>query len=417
MASLRDIFNKHPHFSTVNSVYHNLSSAGYMVYLAGGCVRDALLGLPIGDFDIATNATPEQVEGLFEKTIAVGKQFGIIMVPFNEGTTIEVASFRKDGLYVDGRRPESVTLATPEEDAQRRDFTINALFYDLKTDRVIDHVGGLQDLQKKYIRTVGNPQERFQEDHLRILRAFRFVGQLGFDLDAETQASALSLKEKVKDVSRERISDEFKKSLKGPWRERTFVMLRSGGFLQILLPRLPWSDKVDRELQKSLKAFPVGSTIENWLSFFVPIFLNHSEKLSLEDLKSTLKSLKFSSADEKLFIKAFEICQEKEDFQKRPLTYQYQILSESDLRKVFEMAVILDADAFSFWPQLSAQAKSRLGEEYILPEAWVTGEDLKKLGIAVGPQMGEILRKLYELQLSGTVKNKAEALKIQISDI
>src|SRR5690606_2867641 len=169
-----------------------LRSHGHIAYFAGGCVRDALLGHPPTDYDIATDATPDRVQSLFDRTAAVGAHFGVVLVK-RRGVTVEVATFRSEGPYSDQRRPDSVTFSDPESDAQRRDFTINALFLDPlagghQSDggQVIDFVGGQRDLQQKVVRAVGDPDQRLAEDHLRALRAVRFAARLGFRLDEPT---------------------------------------------------------------------------------------------------------------------------------------------------------------------------------------------------------------------------------------
>lgn len=194
-------------------VGRRLISAGHKAYLAGGCVRDQLLGRQPQDYDIATSARPEEVERLFPKTLSIGKNFGIIVV-VHDHQKVEIATFRRDGEYKDGRHPETIIYGTEQEDAERRDFTINGLFYDLQTDKIVDHVNGQVDIQKKLIRAVGRPEDRFQEDHLRILRALRFAAQLNFEIEQGTWDSIVNARQSVLTVSRERIRDEFIKAAK-----------------------------------------------------------------------------------------------------------------------------------------------------------------------------------------------------------
>lgn len=221
---------KHPQWIHVELVCRQLATAGFDAVLAGGCVRDGLLGVVPKDFDVATNASPETVETLFERTISVGKNFGVIVVPFDDGTTIEVATFRKDGNYTDGRRPQSVEFSDRAEDAKRRDFTVNALFFDLVRNVIIDHVGGLEDLPRKVLRVVGDPELRFREDRLRLLRAIRFSGQLGFEISEETEVALRRSARDLKEVSRERVRDEVDKLLSAQWAELGFANLDRLGF-------------------------------------------------------------------------------------------------------------------------------------------------------------------------------------------
>lgn len=196
--------------TTATEIVARLQAAGFAAFWVGGCVRDFLLGSEPHDFDIATDAKPEQVEKLFRKTIPVGKQFGVIVV-VEGGQEFQIATFRAEADYQDGRRPESVQFANAEADATRRDFTVNGLFYDPLTEKIHDWVGGENDLRAKIIRTIGAAEERFGEDHLRMLRAVRFAARLGFEIEAKTFAAVQKLAPKIKIISAERIREELMK--------------------------------------------------------------------------------------------------------------------------------------------------------------------------------------------------------------
>lgn len=205
---MENIYNKNEAYRIVET----LAAAGHCAYLVGGFVRDLVRGEPSHDYDIATSATPEEVKALFPHTAGVGVSFGVVLV-IVEGVPYEVATFRTDIGYSDGRRPDEVRFTTPEEDAKRRDFTINGMFYDPLNDRLIDYVGGRRDIERKIIRTIGNPDDRFNEDKLRILRAARFAAKLGYEIDPDT---ASAIKKHAKDiliVSSERIREEIVKIL------------------------------------------------------------------------------------------------------------------------------------------------------------------------------------------------------------
>ena len=206
MHSTRDI---------ASEIVARLQSAGFAAFWVGGCVRDFLLGREPQDFDIVTDARPEQVEKLFKKTIPVGKKFGVIIV-VEEGHQFQVATFRAEADYQDGRRPEKIIFANAEADAMRRDFTVNGLFYDPLTKKIHDWVGGEKDLRAKIIRTIGSPEERFGEDHLRLLRAVRFAAQLNFAIEAKTFAAIQKLAPKIKVISAERVRDELIKLFAPP---------------------------------------------------------------------------------------------------------------------------------------------------------------------------------------------------------
>jgi poly(A) polymerase len=204
---------------TAASVVRRLQQAGFAAFWVGGCVRDFLLGREPQDYDIATDARPELIEKLFKKTIAVGRKFGV-MVVVEDKQQFQVATFRAEAEYRDGRRPEKVVFANAEADALRRDFTVNGLFYDPLTEKIHDWVGGEKDLRAKIIRTIGAPEERFAEDHLRLLRAVRFAAQLGFEIEPRTFAAVKALAPKIKLISAERVRDEliklFAPGLVGP---------------------------------------------------------------------------------------------------------------------------------------------------------------------------------------------------------
>ncbi len=218
-----------------------LRAAGFEAYWAGGCVRDRLLGRDPKDYDVATNATPDEIRHLFTKrrTLAVGAAFGVIAVlgPPSAGQ-IEVATFRQDAAYSDGRHPDAVTFSTPEADAQRRDFTINGLFYDPIEEQVIDFVGGQTDLAQGIVRAIGDPQARFVEDKLRLLRAVRFAATFDFVLDAATLAAIVEMGPQIVVVSAERIAAEMRLMLASIHRSRAVALLHKVGLLSVLLPEL-----------------------------------------------------------------------------------------------------------------------------------------------------------------------------------
>ncbi len=252
---------------TAMEIVRRLQAAGFAAFWVGGCVRDFLLGREPQDYDIATDARPEQIEKLFKRTIAVGRKFGVMIV-VEDKRQFQVATFRAEADYRDGRRPEKVVFAGAEADAQRRDFTVNGLIYDPLTEKIHDWVGGEKDLRAKIIRTIGAPEERFAEDHLRLLRAVRFAAQLGFEIEPRTFAAVKSLAPKIKVISAERVRDELIKlfatgivaqasclsdpfpkivnSRNEPHRQdacattaaRGLILLRDSGLLEQILPEL-----------------------------------------------------------------------------------------------------------------------------------------------------------------------------------
>jgi len=218
-------------------ILHTLRDAGFDAYFCGGCVRDRLMGVTPKDIDIATSAVPDQIEQLFTHTVAVGKAFGV-MVVVEDDCSVEVATFRTETGYADGRRPDQIAFSTPQEDVQRRDFTINAMLYDPVTDTVLDYVGGRHDLEHKILRTVGDPTRRFTEDKLRLLRAVRFAARTGFTLDEQTENAMTELAQTVTTVSGERIGEELRRMLTEGAAYPAMELLRRTGLLAAVLPEV-----------------------------------------------------------------------------------------------------------------------------------------------------------------------------------
>lgn len=223
--------------SSAVQIVRRLQGHGYVAYFAGGCVRDHILGTQPHDYDIATSATPTQVLALYPKGNPVGAHFGVILVRVGEHT-FDVATFREDGIYHDGRRPAEVCYSDPETDANRRDFTINGLFFDPVEERVIDHVGGVTDLQSRTIRAIGDPRQRFHEDYLRLLRAIRFATVLDFAIEQNTWAAIQECAPLVLQIAPERLREELDKILTHPRRLAGFDLLVSSGLMKALIPEI-----------------------------------------------------------------------------------------------------------------------------------------------------------------------------------
>lgn len=243
-------------------VIETLNQAGFKAYVAGGAVRDAFIGRELHDIDIVTNASVEDLQKCFKKTILVGAQFGVVIVVIGE-QKFEVAQFRKEADYQDGRRPNLVEPGTPEQDAYRRDFTMNALFYDPITHQIIDYVGGIPDIAGKQIRTVGNPDTRFTEDHLRILRAMRFEAQLGFEIEQATINSLLAHRHLLNNVSRERLTQELCKLIQGDF---TSQVVAHDWFWEVLIDLVP--ELSAPAATKTLKFVKQADPITSWSYLF-----------------------------------------------------------------------------------------------------------------------------------------------------
>src|SRR2546423_12743956 len=226
-----------PMEKTAREVAERLRARGHVAYFPGGCVRDMVRGLTAKDFDVATNATPDIVQKIFPHTYAVGAHFGVVVVVEN-GFNFEVATFRSDGAYLDHRHPVDVRFSSPEEDAKRRDFTINGMFFDPEKNELIDFVGGRADLEVKVVRAIGDPAARFAEDRLRMLRAVRFATVLDYQIDNETWAALLASAESINEISAERIREELLKIFLSPNRVTGWNLLDRSGLLRTILPEL-----------------------------------------------------------------------------------------------------------------------------------------------------------------------------------
>ncbi len=223
--------------SGAREILNALHEAGHVAYLVGGCVRDFLMGKTPKDWDIATDATPMRIEDLFEKTVPVGKAFGVMLV-VRDGREYEVATFRAETGYADGRRPDAVRFSTAEEDVKRRDFTVNALLYDIEEEKVIDYVGGRADIDDRLLRTVGAPRERFLEDHLRLLRAVRFAARTGFAIETQTLAAMREMAALAVTVSAERRGDELTRMFGEGYAAPSLHRLAETGLLRHALPEV-----------------------------------------------------------------------------------------------------------------------------------------------------------------------------------
>lgn len=381
----------HPQWEAVQKIYHRLNAEGYKAFLAGGCVRDALLGVPARDLDIATDAEPAVVESLFSKTVGVGKIFGVIRV-LDYGSDIEVATFRTDGKYLDGRRPEGVHFSSPKEDAQRRDFTVNALFYDFASQQVIDYVDGQKDLQLKILKTVGRPEDRFKEDHLRILRAVRFVAQLDFSLEAETSKAVRGMASAVTTVSAERISEELVKLLSSQHVKKGLEALQEHELMRVLFPF--------RQGDVSWQA-PKGAlnSYELLTLFFEPC--------PRSELSERLKSLKLSVKAMRFIENSLKVLKDPAEFFAMTQGRQLEKLSVEGVP--FALRCLRDRQRESFYEQAEFLLKTFKQWNSELPARWVNGEDLRSA--VQGPLLGEALQDVYERQLEGRFQNPQDALK------
>jgi poly(A) polymerase len=410
-----------------------LQQAGFSAFWVGGCVRDFLLGREPQDYDIATDARPEQIEKLFKRTIAVGRKFGVMVVVEGEHQ-FQVATFRAEADYQDGRHPEQVTFSNAQADAQRRDFTVNGLFYDPIAEKLHDWVGGEKDLRAKIIRTIGAPEERFTEDHLRLLRALRFAAQPGFEIEPQTFAAVKKLAPKIELVSAERVRDELIKLFSPPHAARGLVLLLESRLLPGVLPELIATilcrqspdyhpeGTVFEHIRLMLEKLPPGAspslpwtvilhdiakpaTAERDAATGAIHFYGH-EKVGAAMAERILTRLRFPKKQiEEIVACVLNHMQFKDVKQMRKATLRRLLLRETfplelELHRLDCLGSHGNLDHYEF---LLAQAEE-LKQQPALHPPLLTGNDLIELGLKPGPALGALLEEIRELQLSDELK-------------
>ena len=456
-----------PPRATAVEIVRCLQTAGFSAFWVGGCVRDFQLGREPQDYDIATSARPEQVEKLFHRTVGVGKKFGVMMV-LEDGQSFQVATFRAESDYRDGRHPDKVTFANAEADALRRDFTINGLFYDPATEKIHDWVGGEKDLRAGVIRTIGVPEERFGEDHLRLLRAVRFAAQLGFEIEPQTFAAIKRLAPKIELISAERIRDELVKlfspapisvgdevtrrtpmvaahppphvgGYKSTVAARGLVLLLESGLLPGVLPELV----ATLACEQSPEFHPEGTVFEHirlmldkmppgapaslpWAVILHDIakpataemdpvtgkihFYGH-EKIGALLAERILTRLRFSKAQTEEIVACVRHHMQFKDVKQMRLATLRRLL----LRDTFPLELQLhrldclgshgNLELYDFLVGQAAELKKKPS---IRPPL-LTGDDLIKLGLKPGPMMGALLEEIREKQLADELKSPRQA--------
>jgi tRNA nucleotidyltransferase/poly(A) polymerase len=438
---LRPIFEKHPHWQDILGVIHKMDKAGHTIYLVGGCVRDALLGVQAFDFDLASSATPDEVKNVFKNALDIGKKFGVSIIPMkslrlNEHFQVEITTFRNDLAYTDGRHPEKIVFGTVKEDAFRRDFTINALFYDLKKDQVLDYVNGLNDLHKRVIRTVNDPIERFQEDKLRMLRAARFAAQLNFKIDESTYVAMKKLSPEIKVISKERITQEFKKMLKTEHCLTGLNILKETGLLAEIWPGLNLASHW-KKLEHLVFSFNPVTAFDYFIAICLILDSLKSTTIAicliLDSLKSTTNGSAHSDVNDspqKVNWKnlPFIISNEEKKRIEFLITGFYNIkdqavdalllLNEEDGPLLSEFCFILGTQKLIEPELIDKLIESYLkvcNEKGFLPEPLLNGAEVMSLGFKPSSLLGEILKKMYLAQIKDEIKNKADAREWVVS--
>jgi len=416
-----------------------LREHGHIAYFAGGCVRDMVRGLAPKDFDVATNAKPEEVQKIFPRTHAVGAHFGVIIV-LEEGFQFEVATFRSDDAYIDGRHPTAVHFSSPENDAQRRDFTINGMFFDPVGNNVIDFVGGRTDIDAKLVRAIGQPAQRFAEDRLRLLRAVRFATVLDYQIDSETWKALVADASSINQISAERIRDELVRIFVSENRVRGWDLLDASGLMQAILPELdamkgvlqpeqfhPEGDvfvhtrlmlqflpeQVSVPLVFAVLFHDVAKPVTSRVDNTGRIRFNDHDRVGAEMTEAIMRRLRFSGAEIEAAVEMVRHHMVFKDapnmrvaklkrFMARPTFAEELELHRVDCESSHRML-----DNYQFL----LRKREEFANEPIIPPPLVRGDDLIALGLKPGPKFGEILEAVETRQLEGSLRTRAEALE------
>jgi poly(A) polymerase len=430
--------NLSPMERTARELVTRLRDCGHVAYFAGGSVRDLVRGETPKDIDIAADARPEDVQKIFSRTYAVGAHFGVIVVLENE-FQFEVATFRSDDVYIDGRRPTAVHFSSPEEDAKRRDFTINGMFFDPIAGEVIDFVGGRADLEARLVRAIGDPAQRFAEDRLRMLRAIRFATVLDYQIDNQTWDALVANAGSIKEISAERIREELVRIFLSPNRVRGWDLLDESGLFRAILPEIeamkgceqperfhPEGDvfrhtrlmlqllpeKVSVPLVFSVLLHDVAKPVTATVDETGRIRFNGHDRIGAEMTEQIMERLRFSRAE---IDAAGEMVRQHMVFKDVPCM-RVAKLKRFMARPTFEEELELHrVDCASSHRMMDnyeflLDKREEFANEPIIPPPLVRGEDLIALGLRPGPKFGEILEAVETRQLEGGLRNREEAL-------
>ena len=415
-------------------IIQTLEASGHRALLAGGCVRDVLLGHQPKDWDIATDAAPEIVQGRFEKTIAVGAQFGVVLVCMGD-QEFEVAQFREEGAYSDGRHPDSVRPSDEEGDAKRRDFTMNGMFYDVSAGKVLDYVGGVRDIERGIIRAIGEPNLRFREDHLRMMRAIRFSARFRFTLDPRTAAAIESNAKLIRKISPERIRDELTTILTQENADSAFAMLDASGLLECVLPEVAAMKGVAQPPEfhpegdvwtHVLRMLGIKCSASPTLAWGIllhdvgkPVTFTETDRIRFNGHDRTGAAM---SADicERLRMSKARAARIRElvanhmrfmDVEKMRDARLKRFLREPYFEELLELHRIdcLASHGNLRTHEFCTRKLGALHEESLRPPGLLNGRELRAMGYPSAPQIGEILFAIEDEQLEGRISTKEEA--------
>ncbi len=383
------------------TIIEKLREQGFEALLAGGCVRDMLLGRQAKDYDVATIARPGEVSKLFRRTLEVGAKFGVVIVLLDD-QQVEVATFRTESGYVDGRHPTEVEFTTAREDASRRDFTINAMFYDPVEEKVIDYFNGRDDLERQMIKTVGDAQQRFKEDYLRMLRAVRFSAQLGFKIDQQTWQGICDNSENISKISGERICMELNGILTCPAKSYAAQMLFDSGLSQTIFKNFDDKSAI------------IGINVLNQMPNSVDFITALAALFAGFETKDAIKKCKILSLSRKQNGKLMFLLSNRGRLlnENMSLSELKTFLASDHFQELYELESAIqktknDAGLLSLIA-LKERIKS-LGDIDYSPAPLLNGKQLQELGSVEGPGLGELAKQLYIAQLEGEITTKQQA--------
>lgn len=426
-----------PSLAAASRIVRRLREAGFEAYLAGGCVRDMLLDRPSADYDVATAATPAEVTALFPRTVPVGAAFGVVRLVEADGE-YEVATFRAEGPYLDGRHPSSVRYTSAREDALRRDFTVNGLFLDPDSGRVLDYVDGRADLEARVIRTIGEPAARFDEDRLRMLRAVRQAAELGFAIAPPTLDAVRRLGAGLGSVSAERIRDELERLVTGPDPARGLTLLRETGLLEMVLPEVaaevgvpqppefhPEGDVFEHtrlalgHLRAPSPALAMAVLLHDvgkprTITIDGRIRTPRHDEVGAEIARAVMERLRFSRREIDLvgtLVGRHMMFKDLPHMREARLRRFLAAPEFPDLLELHRVDCAASHGDLSAHDWARAQA-ARVAAEPPPPRRLLAGEDVLARGVPPGPRVGVLLRAVDDARLEGRVRTRDEALAL-----
>jgi tRNA nucleotidyltransferase/poly(A) polymerase len=423
---------------TARKLVDRLRMAGHLAYFAGGCVRDLVRGQTPKDIDIATDARPEEVQKIFRRTHAVGAHFGVIVV-LEGDWQFEVATFRSDGAYLDGRHPVAVNFSSPEEDARRRDFTINGMFFDPPNDAVIDFVGGREDLAAGIVRAIGDPARRFAEDRLRLLRAIRFATVLQFEIEPVTWEAIVHAAPGITAISAERIREELVRIFLSPERVRGWDLLDASGLMKVVLPELeatkgceqppqfhPEGDvfrhtrlmlellpeKVSLPLVLSVLFHDIGKPPTSTVDHDGRIRFNGHDRVGAEMTEAIMQRLRFSRAEIDATVEAVRQHMVFKDVPNMRVAKLKRFMARPNFADELELHRVDCASSHGMLDnyEFLQRKQTEFANEPIIPPPLVRGDDLIAMGMPPGPRFREILDAVETQQLEGELSDRDAAL-------